>query len=149
MKFYLIICVFILFVLLAIFVYFRYYFHHQLFKDLVGICKHLKNSISFKKEKIDNLLNEAYLHIHFVSRNLLKNNTNTSFLFKKEDLDIARKFVSSLGKGDVDWEMNNLGYFENDFEQMEKTSKELLQKNGVMYLKIIIGVGLAVCIMLL
>lgn len=150
MKFYLIIVVFAIFVLLGVFIYFRYYFRHQLYKDLCYICKHLKNNITFKKDKLDVLLNDAYSNISTSSRNLLTNiKGNTSLIYKKDDVVVTQKFISSLGKGNVDYEMNNLNYYENNFEESRKVAKENLNKNGTMYIKLMIGIGLAVCIMLL
>lgn len=148
-KYYLIVAVFLIFVVLAIFVYFRYYIRVQLYTDLSYICRYLKNNISFKKDTLDAILQNSNMHISSNTRRLLSYKKTNNLLLKKEDLNITQIFQSSLGKGDVDFEINNLNYYSQEFEDRLKTSKESLQKNGVVYLKIIIGFGLCFCIMLL
>ncbi|MGN0960862.1 MAG: stage III sporulation protein AB [Christensenellales bacterium] len=150
MKFYLLILVFALFVGIGIFIYFRYYFRYILYKDLSYVCKHLKNNISFKKENVNILLQDAYSHISRQSRDLFSNfKNNNTIIYKKEDVENAKKFIESLGKGDVKFEINNINFYENNFEELRKSSYELLNKNGVMYIKLMVGIGLAVCIMLI
>lgn len=148
-KYYLIVAVFLIFVVLAFYVYFRYYIRVQIYTDLSYICRYLKNNISFKKDTLDSIIQNSNMHISSNTRRLLSYKKTNNLLLKKEDLNIMQIFQSSLGKGDVNFEINNLNYYSQEFEDRLKTSKESLQKNGVVYLKIIIGFGLCFCIMLL
>ena len=150
MKFYLLIIIFALFVFVGIYIYCRYYFRNKLFKDMGYVIRYLKNSIAFRKDKINILLSEAYNGIAQSSRNLLKNIKNSnSVIYRKEDIFNIQKFLDSIGKGDVDYELNNLSYYENVFDEIKCSSKELLEKNGVMYIKLMIGLGAAICVMLI
>lgn len=147
-KYYLIFAILILSIILAIFVYLRYYFRQQLYGDLNYICRYLKNNISFKKENISSLLSSKSMHISYNTRKLISG-SGRQLMYKKEDEEMVVAFVNSLGKGDVDFEINNIDYYMKEFEENYRVSKENLHKNGVVYFKIIIGLGLCVCIMLL
>ena len=92
---------------------------------------------------------DAYKGVNKWSRALLENRNSNLIIYKKDDVSNARKFLSSLGKGDVNYEISNINYYENIFEELRKSSKELLEKDGVMYIKLMIGIGLAVCILLI
>lgn len=149
MKFYLIIAVFSIFLIIGIIIYYRYYLRHKLYSDLLYICKYLKNNISFKKDNLNEILSIATSNMSFATKHLIKNKNANYILFKKCDIEMVDKFLQSLGKGDVEYEINNINYYSTEFEEMKNLSKENLQKNGVVYLKVIIGLGLCVCIMLL
>lgn len=73
----------------------------------------------------------------------------SSLLINKKDILLINEFVNGLGIGDVDYEVNNISYYENIFDENRRLSKEKLNTDGKMYLKLIIGVGLAICIMLI
>ena len=148
MKFYLLILLFILFVFVAIIVYCRYHFRHILYCDLDFICKHLKNNIKFNKNKIDEILTSTYSQIHKFSKKIITSKS-TSFLKNKVDQNNISNFINSLGQGDVQYEINNISYHENIFGEMKNKTKESLEKDGKMYLKLIIGIGLALCIILI
>lgn len=149
MKFYLIVSIFLFFLILAIVVYYRYYLRYKLYGDLLYICKYLKNNISFKKDNLDILMQNTYLNISNVTRRLIKNECNNILLYKKNDIETVRNFLQSLGKGDVDYEINNINFYITEFEEMKNVTRENLHKNGAVYLKVILGLGLCVCIMLI
>ena len=150
MRFVLLILLFMIFVIIAILVYFVYYFKYILYKDMVYICRFFKNNIAFNKNKVAELFNKINHNISFFTKSVIyKKTNNISILLKKSDMLIVDDFVASLGKGDVDYEISNLNYYENLFEENRTMAKELLQKDAVMYLKLIIGMGLAFCIILI
>jgi len=150
MKIYLLFLLFILFCVLAIFVYSLFYFKNKLYLDLVYVCKYLKNNISFNKDKICILFENVSKDISFYTRYIIKNYRKEKLpLLKKTDIMNIKNFINNLGSGNVDYEVNNLTYYENSFEDMSCKCKELLKKDGVMYLKLIIGIGLALCVMLI
>lgn len=149
MKFYLLLIIFLFFVLVGIYLYCRYYFRYLLFKDLTFICKYLKNNISFKKDNVDTLIKNASDSISIVGKMLLKNPKNNNLIIKKQDIVLVKDFINSLGKGDVSYEINNLNYYESNFDENRQVTKELFEKNGYMYIKLMIGLGLAICIMLI
>lgn len=150
MKIYLIILLFACFLLISILVYLYFLIRYKLYKDLVYICKYLKNNISFNKDDISTLLELSYEHISPTSKTMLNAESFKFFkVLKREDKININNFFNSLGKGDVDFEINNITYYENNFVEFERTTKEDLTKRGLMYFKLIIGIGLIVCILIL
>lgn len=150
MKLFFLAIVFLIFVIVAIFVYLRYYYRFTIFKDMVYIAKYLKNNISFNKNTIDELLQSLGKKISLVTRGIISNNNSkkNSYLSNEDCLDIER-FINGLGKGDVSFEINNINYYEKEFEEKKTIYKDSLNKEGKMYLKLIIVVGIAVCIILI
>jgi len=146
MKFFLVLILFGCFVLTSICVYLYYLYRYKLFSDLVYISKYLKNNISFNKDDINTILSKSFENINQSSKFIIKNYKR---FLSKSDKKIVSDFFQSLGRGDVAFEINNLTYFENNFMDLENKTKENLSKNGVMYFKLIIGVGLIVCVLLI
>lgn len=150
MKFFLIILLFAFCVLIATFVYMYYLIRKNLFGDMVYICKYLKNNISFNKNEINVLLTDSFQNINTSSKYILKNNTKSiSKIFTKEKKSLINDFFKSLGKGDVNFEINNIDYYLNNFENLEAKSKEEVKTKALMYFKLIIGFGLILCILLI
>ncbi len=151
MKLIFLIVLLILFVVLAILVYLKYYYKHIVYKDMVYLCKMLKNNISFNKNTIDELLSSAEKRVSSLTKNILydKLSNRKSYILTKEELLVFEGFIKSLGRGDVGYEINNINYYEGEFLDKKTTTKELLDKDGKMYLKLIIGVGLAIFIILI
>ena len=149
MKLFLIFLLFASFVLVAIFVYMYYLVRQKLFFDLVYICRSLKNNISFNKNQINDLLTNIFKQINKTSRYIIKKNKlSFSNYFLKNDKKKVIDFFKSIGHGDVNFEINNLNYYENIFVEIENKSKDKLQKKGLMYFKLIIGIGIIICILL-
>jgi len=150
MKIILLIILMLLFILFGIIVYLYYLYRYRLFKDLVYISKYLKNNITFNKDNIGNILTNSFQNINSTSKFIIKNNHGIlSKILGKSDNSLLSDFFASLGKGDVEYEINNINYFENIFVDLEGKAKDNLSKNGIMYLKLIIGIGLIICIILI
>ena len=151
MKLIFLIVLLVLFVVLAILVYLKYYYKHIVYKDMVYLCKMLKNNISFNKNTIDELLSTAEKRVSSLTKNILydKLSNRKSYILTKEELLVFEGFIKSLGRGDVSYEINNINYYEGEFIDKKLSTKELLDKDGKMYLKLIIGVGLAIFIILI
>lgn len=150
MKIIFIILFFIVFVILAIFIYYRYYFRYMLFKDMVYFTKNLKNNISFNKNNISDIIRVAENNFSNFTRYIINSKKENKFLWlKSQDINLVNEFLVSVGKGDVSFEVNNINYYESIFEENRNYSKDLLEKEGKLYLKLIIGIGLAVCIILI
>ena len=150
MKFFLLIILFCLFVVIAIAVYLYYLYRLKIFHDLVYICKYLKNNISFNKNNINILLTNSFENISQSSRYLLKNNTSAlNKAILKNERSILFDFFKSLGKGDVSFEINNINYYQSNFETLETKSKEEMKSKAMTYFKLIIALGLIVCILLI
>ena len=150
MKMIFIILFFIVFVILAIFIYYRYYFRYMLFKDMVYFTKNLKNNISFNKNNISDIIRVAENNFSNFTRYIINSKKENKFLWlKSQDINLVNEFLVSVGKGDVSFEVNNINYYESIFEENRNYSKDLLEKEGKLYLKLIIGIGLAVCIILI
>lgn len=139
------------FVVLASVVYIFYILRKNLFKDLVYICKYLKNNISFNKNNINTLLTNCFKDISKQSRYLIENNSKqvSILVTGRNNKNLLSDFFKSIGKGDVDYELNNLTYYETNFDNNLKISTEELKTKGQMYFKLIIGLGLIVCILLI
>lgn len=149
MKFFLLLLLFALIVLVGIVVYFYFLFRHKLFFDMVYICKYLKNNITFNKNEINSLLTQSFESINKSSRYVIKNKDFFSRTIKGKEFKMINEYFSSLGKGDVGFEVNNLNYYEKTFEELElKTNKETKEK-GLLYFKLIIGFGLIICVLLI
>jgi hypothetical protein len=150
MKIVLLCLFFVLIILIAICVYYRYYIRSILFKDIVYLCKSLKNNISFNKNQIKKILNDSMSKVSVHTKYIFKQGIGCrKILINKGDYVLIKDFFESIGKGDVTFEINNINYYENNFEELRDTSKDRLEKEGKMYLKLIIGVGLAICIILI
>ncbi len=151
MKLFLLIMLFACFVVLASVVYIFYILRKNLFKDLVYICKYLKNNISFNKNNINTLLTNCFKDISKQSRYLIENNSKqvSILVAGRNNKNLLSDFFKSIGKGDVDYELNNLTYYETNFDNNLKISTEELKTKGQMYFKLIIGLGLIVCILLI
>lgn len=148
MRFVLLIVFFVFFVVLGFCIWLFYRIRYLLFKDMVYIGKYMKNNISFNKKNISTLLNEASVNVSVFTRCLIFQNENSIFV-KDVDSKLFKEFFDSLGKGDVSWENNNIDFYLNLFEENRQMANDNLHRNGVMYFKLIIGIGIAICIMLI
>lgn len=150
MKLFMLILLFGIFVLIAIFVYLYYLYKSKLFGDIDYICKYLKNNISFNKNNLNSLLTNCFQEINPTSRYILKNTTSQfSKIMLKGNGDLINDFYKSLGKGDVNFEINNLDYYIKIFEELKSKTKEEIKSKGLIYFKLIIGGGLILCILLI
>ena len=148
MKVILIVFIMLMFISLAIFVYYRYLVRYRLFKDSEYIARFIKNNINFNKNNVNNLILSACSNVSNITRNIFCSDSS-SIMIKKNDIEFIRQFINSLGKGDVDYEINNIKYYETVFNEYKNTAHEHLKNNGLMYLKLIIGIGLAVVIIII
>ena len=151
MKLFFLIVILGFFVVLSILVYLKYYYRYLLYKDLVYLCKSLKNNIAFNKNTIAELIENAEKNISNFTKRIIngKIDKQKTCIVSKEDYIIIDAFIKSLGAGDIKYEINNITYYENEFNDKKVLSKELLNKDGKMYLKLIIGVGVAIFIILI
>ena len=150
MKFFLIIILFAIIVLLAVIIYLRYQYRYRFFCDMIYVTKQLKNNISFSKDVINKLLIDAYKNTNKSSQFLINNLDGlSSKLILKNGRKIVLDFYSSLGRGDIDYEINNLNYYESQFECIANDSLNEQNNKGTMYFKLIIGIGLILCVLLL
>ena len=150
MKFFLLIILLAIFVLVAIAFYLYFLYKKKLFEDLDYIAKYLKNNITFNKNNINILLTNAFKDINPTSKYILKNlSSPISKLFFRKDKNIVNDFYKSLGKGDVNFEVSNLNYYIEIFEELKKKHSEEMKSKAMVYFKLIIGFGLTLCIILI
>lgn len=150
MTLFVLIIFFAIIVIIAIFVYLFYLYKSKLFSDLDYICEYLKNNIAFNKNNLNSLLTSCFEKISPTSKYILKNNTNhLSKLMLKGNSGLINDFYKSLGKGDVSFEISNLNYYAKIFVDLKEKSKEEIKTKGLLYFKLIIGVGLILCILLI
>lgn len=150
MKLFLIVCLFIFAVCIAIIVYKIFRIRYLLFKDLSYIISQIKNNVTFNKNSIDTILSNVSRDINKSSLDILKGKSSFwSMLVTNKERHSIRQMFESLGRGDVNFEMNNLEYHKNIFDIYERSAKESFEKKAMMYFKLIIGFGLIFCIILI
>ena len=149
MKILLLVLIFIFFLFLAVFIYYKYLIRYKLHKDCEFVCKNLKNNITFNKNNLEKLLELVSENITNITKDILTKKRVSQLFINKNDVNLINQFLNSLGKGDVEYEVNNINYYENVFSDLKKLSYSQLKTNGAMYLKLIIGVGLAMVIILI
>jgi len=148
MKIILLIGLFVFFVLIGIFIYNFYLVRYHLYFDLEFMCKYLKNNISFFKNDIASIISSIKNKLHNSTiKIVLSNSEKLNFL--KNDILIISKFISSLGCGDVDYELNNLNYYEDYFCTLKNECKDDVKNKGLLYMKLVIILGLAFVIILI
>lgn len=149
MKLFLLLLMIVVFILIGVCVYKFYSIRHSLYVDMVYICKSLKNNISFSKDNIKEILNSNLINLKFTTRKILNSLDSSNIFLKNDDRDIIDKFFSSLGKGNVDYEINNITYHENNFENLKEQALFDLKNKGLLYMKLIIILGLVFFILLI
>lgn len=149
MKLFLIVLFLFLVITIAIIVYLKFYFNSLIYKDLDFMLKNIKNSISFAKVEKNEILSSLKKQVSNISRYTFNNIDSHLFYLKNFERYEIKKCFNSIGSGNVDYEINNIAYYEVYFHDKMLLSKDKLSKDGVMYLKVLIGVGLAICIMLI
>jgi hypothetical protein len=113
------------------------------------LLKNIKNSIAFTKTEKGEILTSLKQQVSSVSRYTINNIDSHLFYLKNFERNEIKKCLNSIGSGNVEYEINNIAYYEGYFHDKMLLSKEKLSKDGVMYLKVLIGIGLAICIMLI
>lgn len=150
MKIISLIIVMTIFVIIALYVYYRYRLRYILFKDMVYISKYIRNNIAFSKNNISQIINESLTNVSKNTERVVSNKDICfPWMYHAKDIAYVSQFISSIGKGDICYEQENLLYYEKTFADLEDESRINLDKNGKMYLKLIIGVGIAICILLI
>jgi len=150
MKFVLLVMLFVCFVLIAVAVYFFYYIRYLIFKDLYYISGYIKNNIVFNKNSISDILSTCKDNVSLYTRLYIsKKNIKYFKMMNNNDKKNIDMFFDSLGKGNVDYEINNLNYYENVFNNFIINSKENVNSKGIVYLKLVILFGVIVVILLI
>ena len=85
---------------------------------------------------------------YFLQDYLFNRKVNLSFLSDEENYQLLQ-FLDSLGKGDVEREINNLSYYSIQFSDKLVKVKQDESTNGNMYFKLVSLVGIVVCIVLI
>lgn len=150
MKIISLIIVMTIFVIIALYVYCRYRLRYTLFKDMVYISKYIRNNIAFSKNNISQIIDESLTNSSKNTERVISNRGGLlPWMYHARDINFVTQFISSIGKGDIGYEQENLLYYEKTFADMEDEARINLDKNGKMYLKLIIGVGIAICILMI
>ena len=149
MKFFILLILFAIFTLVGFMVYKYFKIRYHLYFDMEFMCKYFKNNITFFKNDFDSLINSIKSKLHYSSVKIISNINDKSLYIKNEDKENVCKFFSILGKGDVDYEVNNLNYYEKFFSSLKNESKDDVKSKGILYMKLIIILGLGVVILLI
>ena len=118
---------------------------------LVKFLSVLNQEISFLKSDLESIINSHHYSEdfdYFLQEYLLNRKVNLSFLSDEENYQLLQ-FLDSLGKGDVEREINNLSYYSIQFSDKLVKVKQDESTNGNMYFKLVSLVGIVVCIVLI
>ena len=147
MKVFLLIVLFGIFVVISFLIYRYYLIRFYLFFDLEFMCKYFKNNISFFKDNVTNIISSLKDKLHLSTKRIIKNLDKNIYYIKKDDKQIIIKFIYSLGNGDVDYEINNINYYENYFLNIKNESKDDVKNKGILYMKLLIILGLTLVVL--
>lgn len=128
------------------------YVRAEIFKDFNGLCKSISNEISFlKTDKFTILKNNGDLSKQskvIIDDYVVLGKADSIFLKNYENKAI-NDLLSSIGKKDVDGELNNLTYHQNLMENYHKKNEDIYVKYGVFSIKISIIIGALIVIFLI
>lgn len=137
---------------IGLLIYLNYNSKRKTYSYLVDFCDTCLLEIKFNKNNfkkiIEKNLSSYNLEMKKILNCYLDKECYTSKIFKKSDTVFIQNFIDSLGKKDIDGEIQNLNKFKELFDQNLKKSKEDEQKKGVLSFKLLIVVGLLLGIML-
>ncbi len=152
MKLFLIILIILSSSLLGFLIYLNYSSKRKTYGYLVNFCDTCLLEIKFNKNNfkkiIEKNLDSYNQEMKKILSSYLDKEEYDSKLFKKNEVVSIQNFINSLGKKDLDGEVQNLNKYRELFEQNFKKSKEDEQKKGVVSLKLFIVVGMLLGIML-
>lgn len=152
MKLFLIILIILSSSLLGFLIYLNYSSKRKTYGYLVNFCDTCLLEIKFNKNNfkkiIEKNLDSYNQEMKKILSSYLDKEEYNSKLFKKNEVVSIQNFINSLGKKDLDGEVQNLNKYRELFEQNFKKSKEDEQKKGVVSLKLFIVVGMLLGIML-
>lgn len=125
--------------------------------DIVELCAHIINHISYKAEKLSEVIGSAGVCSAALRRNLEQYKTYLSGgelnisadILTKSECEQVKEFFSELGKYDGDTQIGEIKRRCHDFEQKYKRIKEKNDKQGNMYIKLGFLFGLLVGVLLL
>lgn len=152
MKLFLIILIILSSSLLGFVIYLNYSSKRKTYGYLVNFCDTCLLEIKFNKNNfkkiIEKNLDSYNQEMKKILSSYLDKEKYNSKLFKKNEVVSIQNFINSLGKKDLDGEVQNLNKYRELFEQNFKKSKEDEQKKGVVSFKLFIVVGMLLGIML-
>lgn len=152
MKLFLIILIILSSSLLGFLIYLNYSSKRKTYSYLVNFCDTCLLEIKFNKNNfkkiIEKNLDSYNQEMKKILSSYLDKEEYNSKLFKKNEVASIQNFINSLGKKDLDGEVQNLNKYRELFEQNFKKSKEDEQKKGVVSFKLFIVVGMLLGIML-
>jgi len=146
-----------IFLIISCFIYIGYsinlYYKNRcvFYKNLIDFLNIYENEISFNKNNIYSILeNHSFGKVldHF-----LKGYLNCNIIYPKYILETETKEINnlldSLGKKDIDGEIQNIKNFKLKFEHFYKSCSDDYKKKGKLSLKLSFVLGLIVTILLI
>ena len=127
------------------------------YRDAVKLCSHLINNISYKADKISSVISGAEVDSAALKKNIAEYETylgggefslSDNCLTKKEGADV-KAFFMELGRYDGDTQLSELRRREGEFKQKFNDIKAKNDKQGNMYIKLGLLVGLLIGILLI
>lgn len=125
---------------------------HVIYVDFKDLIQSIKTEINFlKTEKIALLKNQKCQSKHsqeFVNKYIISGCGGSAYL-KQNEIDELNNLFNTIGKNDVDGELNNLEFFELKINKKCKETEEKLNKYGVFSIKMSIVLGALIAIILI
>ncbi len=134
----------------------KYVQRDEFFKELINFLHRLKNDISFRKIKLNELIdgyiskskNKYSCIIAELFKNCNMDGRNLRFL-KNDEKMIINNFVSSLGSSSAEIEVSNIDNFIENIKSISLACEVERKKNGILYYKLSIAVGIVVCVLII
>ena len=122
------------------------------FEEWVSFCENYKREITFLKCNLKTIVEKC------IDKNGLLNDIFKDFFSNKkikityltiEEQDLINTFLCTLGKKDVDGEINNVEFYEGKFKEILSKQNKTFATYGNFSIKMSLVVGLLVCILLI
>ena len=153
MKFTLILILVLAFSLIGILIYLNYNSKKNVYKCLVDFCDCSLLEIKFNKTNFKKIINKYIKSCNFEMKNILNSYLErkpyNSKILNSEENEVVQNFLCSIGKKDVDGEVDNISKYKEIFKLSYEKAKEDEKKHGVISLKISIVIGLLLAIILI
>lgn len=124
----------------------------NIFKDFKSICKGCSNEIAFLKTDKYTMLKKCSISIkqscQLVDDYIVLGKCESKYL-KTQENKLINDFLNSIGKMDVDGEINNLKYYEDVISNHYFKAEDNYNKYGLFSIKISIIIGTMIAIFLI
>lgn len=151
MKFIMLVLIVFCFIYIGYSINRHYKNRNDFFKSFLDFFCVYENEIQFNKNNLINIMQShsfGKILDNFINNYITSNTKFPNFILENERKEIE-KFLDSLGKKDIDGEVQNLKNYKLKFETIYKKSCDDLKKKGSISLKLSFVLGLLLAILLI